>query len=152
VKKKKWQHAKTVGNKTESIVSTWFSELGINIKQEDTMRNTRTRNKGGIDFENDSIAIEVKHFTKSLTVKYKSEDHDLKWSQVELLNKKAIKGKISGLLITEDNETFYFIGIVNFILWWVDCKRKSINADIAKEIGYVVKCKEDLKRIIDRRC
>lgn len=148
--KKKFKHAKTVGNETESIVTPWLSDY--NCKQEDTMRNTRTRSKGSIDFEGDTVAIEVKHFTKLLTFKYKSEDHDIKWSQIEYLNKKHVESKVSGLLITENNQTFVFIPISSFIKWWIDIKRKSISIDIAKEIGYIITCKDDLKRVIDRRC
>jgi len=148
MKKKKWQHAKTVGNQTESIASEWLSKY--NCKQEDTMRNTRTRSKGSIDFEGDTVAIEVKHFTGLLTFKYKSEDHDIKWSQIEYLNRKSTEGKVSGLLITEDNKTFYFIPMCSFMIWWIDCNRKSINADIADNIGAEVHNKQELELIIDR--
>jgi len=43
MKKKKWEHAKTKGNKTESIAKDWLSKY--NCKQEDTMRNTRRNAK-----------------------------------------------------------------------------------------------------------
>ena len=148
MKKKKWEHAKTKGNKTESIAKDWLSKY--NCKQEDTMRNTRTRSKGSIDFEGDKVAIEVKHFTKLLTFKYKSEVHDIHWSQLEYLNKQLLKGKVSGLLITEDNKTFYFIHISSFMMWWVNCNRKSINVDIAKNIGVEIHNKEELELAIDR--
>jgi len=148
MKKKKYTSSKTTGNKTESIARDWLSKY--NCKQEDTMRNTRTRSKGSIDFEGDKVAIEVKHFTKLLTFKYKSNIHDLHWDQVEYLNKQSIKGKVSGILITEDNKTFYFIDISSFMMWWVDCNRKSINADIAKNIGVQVHNKQELELTIDR--
>lgn len=149
MKTKKYKHAKTVGNETESIVECWYQEAGIPYKREDTMRNTRTRSKGSVDFESENMAVEVKKFTKLLTFKYKSEDHDISWSQIEYLSKQHNKGKVSGLLITEDNETFVFIRISNFLKWWIDVKRKSINIDIAKEIGYVVRNSEDLKRVLE---
>jgi len=148
MKKKKYTSSKTTGNKTESIARDWLSKY--NCKQEDTMRNTRTRSKGSIDFEGDRVAIEVKHFTKLLTFKYKSNIHDLHWDQVEYLNKQSIKGKVSGILITEDNKTFYFIDISSFMMWWVDCNRKSINTDIAKNIGVQVHNKQELELTIDR--
>ncbi len=148
MKKKKWQHAKTVGNQTESIASEWLSKY--NCKQEDTMRNTRTRSKGSIDFEGDKVAVEVKHFTTLLTSKHKSEEHDTKCSQIEYLNKQELKGKVSGLLITENNITFYFIPMNGFMMWWIDCNRKSINADIAKNIGIEIHNKQELELIIDR--
>jgi len=37
MKKKKWEHAKTKGNKTESIVKDWLSKY--NCKQEDTEKH-----------------------------------------------------------------------------------------------------------------
>jgi len=146
---KKYKHAKSTGNETESIVEKWFQELGVPCKRENTMANTRTRSKGSVDFIGDTFAIEVKHFTKLLTFKYKSEDHDIKWSQIEYLSK-ASEDKVRGLLITEDNITFIFIHVNNFIKWWIDINRKSINIDIAKSIGYAVTSKEDLKRVIEK--
>jgi len=146
---KKYKHAKTVGNETESIVESWYQEAGILYKREDTMRNTRTRSKGSVDFESDTSAVEVKKFTKLLTFKYKSEDHDLKWSQIEYLNKQEIKGKVAGILISENNIEFVFIRISNFIKWWTDNTRKSINLDIAKSIGCVVLNSKDLKKALE---
>jgi hypothetical protein len=149
MKNKKWQSAKTVGNETESIVKTWLIELGYNFRQENTIANTRIRCKGSVDFTSDTFAIEVKRFTKLLTFKIGSEIHDLKWSQIEILNKACMNGKTAAILITEDNVEFYFINISTLLLWICNNSRKSINSTIAKEIGYIIKDKEDLKRVLE---
>jgi len=148
--KNKYVHAKTAGNITESIVEKWLQASAIDYKQENTMKNTRTRSKGGIDFEGSLIAIEVKKFTKLLTFKLKSDDHDIKWSQIEYLSKAKLKGKVAALLITEDNETFYFIHIRDFLFNWLHNTRKSINIDIANKIGAKCTNAEQLNDIIER--
>ena len=149
MKKNKYISAKTQGNITESIVESWLQELGIKYKQENTMSNTRTRSKGSVDFTGPNIAIEVKKFTKSLSVKILSEDHDVKWSQVCILSREHTKDKKSGLLITEDNISFIYIPIGSFLKWLSDTKRKSITFDIGAKIGYIVRNSEDLKRVLE---
>lgn len=135
---KKYKHAKTLGNETESIIEQWFIEAGIPYKREDTMRNTRTRNRGFVDFVGDNFAIEVKKYTKLLTFKLGSNTHDLHWQQIKYLNKECLKGKIAGIVITEDNQEFIFIHIRDFLFWWAKTTRKSINRDIALDIGRVI--------------
>lgn len=149
MKKHKYIHAKTQGNRTEAIVESWLQELGIKYKQENTMRNTRTRSKGSIDFLGPTIAIEVKKFTKRLEFSFKAENRDLKWSQLEELNKQRLKGKQSGLLITEDTESFIFIPVQNFLEWWSDNTRKSITFDIGAKIGHIVCNSEDLGKVLE---
>ncbi len=144
----KWKSSKTVGNETEAIVETWLQALNIPYKRENTMLNTRTRNKGSVDFVGDTFAIEVKRFTKLLTFKPLSNVHDLHWDQITFLSRERIKGKIAGILITEDNTEFVFVSIDNFLKWYRDCTRKSINMTIAKSIGYVVTSEQDLKRVL----
>jgi len=146
---KKYRHAKTVGNTTETIVEEWFKALNIPVTRENTMSNTRTRVKGSVDFTSDLLAIEVKRFTKSLSFKVNSEDHDLKWSQIGILNKARMKGKLAALLITEDDVNFLFIKIENFLHWFSNNNRKSITYDIGLQIGYVVRNKDDLKRALE---
>lgn len=135
---KKYKSSKTTGNETEAIIEQWLIQAGIPYKREDTMRNTRTRNKGSIDFVGDNFAIEVKKYTKLLTFKLGSNTHDLHWQQIEYLNKEYIKGKVAGIVITEDNKEFIFIHIRDFLFWWANTTRKSINRDIALDIGRVI--------------
>lgn len=149
MKKSKYISAKTQGNRTEAIVESWLQELGIQYKQENTMRNTRTRSRGGIDFLGPAIAIEVKKFTKRLEFSFRAENRDLKWSQVEILNRERLQGKCSGLLITEDNERFIFIPIQNFLDWWSNNTRKSITFDIGAKIGHIVCNAEDLGKVLE---
>lgn len=149
MKKHKYISAKTQGNKTEAIVESWLQELGIQYKQENTMRNTRTRSKGGIDFLGPDIAIEVKRFTKYLTFKVNSNVHDLHWEQICILFKAYRSGKKAGILITEDDETFLYIPIQSFMSWFSDNTRKSITFDIGAKIGHIVCNAEDLGKVLE---
>jgi len=147
--KKKYKHAKTTGNTTESIVEAWFKALNMPCERENTMLNTRTRNKGSVDFVGDTFAIEVKHFTGLLTFKAGSEQHDLHWSQIGILNKARLNGKIAAILITENDIDFLFIRIESFLNWYRNNSRKSINFEIGKTIGYIVRNEKDLKRVME---
>jgi len=147
--KKKYKSSKTFGNETEAIIEGWFNALGLPCKRENTMSNTRTRVKGSVDFTSDIMAIEVKKFTGLLSFKANSNVHDLHWDQVGILNKARMNGKIAALIITEDNINFLFIRIENFLKYYCDTTRKSINFEIGKTIGYVIKNKEDLKRVME---
>jgi hypothetical protein len=149
MKKSKYISAKTAGNRTEAIVESWLQELGIQYKQENTMRNTRTRAKGGIDFLGPDIAIEVKRFTDRLEFRILKENRDVKWSQVCILSREHTKGKKAGLLITENNEDFIYIPIGSFLKWLSDTNRKSITFDIGAKIGYIVRDAKDLGRVLE---
>jgi len=149
MKKSKYISAKTAGNRTEAIVESWLQELGIQYKQENTMRNTRTRSKGSVDFIGPDIAIEVKRFTKYLTFKVNSNVHDLHWDQICILYKAYHAGKKAGILITENDEDFLYIPIECFMEWFSNNTRKSITFDIGAKIGYVVRNTEDLGRVLE---
>jgi len=149
VKKKKYISSKTKGNITEKIISDWLTELGLKHIQEDTMKNTRTRSKGSVDLQGDTFALEVKYFTGSLTYRYGSnKSHKLHWDQVEYLSRTYNNGKVSGLIITSDNETFYFIHIRDFLMHWIKTKRKSINLDIASKIGVRITNSKELSEVL----
>jgi len=142
--------AKQVGNDLEKEVAELLNKAGIPYVQESTVTSGRKRSKGGVDFilKNPLGMLECKRFTKLLTVKLGSEDHDLKWSQVIILYREYMKGNVSGLVVQETNDkTLYFIHINDFMGWWIVNTKKSLNLTDVKEMGIKIL---DIKDIVGK--
>lgn len=139
----KYRHAKTQGNEAESIIESWLQLAGVEFKRENTQKGRR---KGSVDFEGELICFDVKKYTDRLTVSFKSEQHDIKWSQIEYLFEN--KNKVSGLICTEDCLTFYFVDISVFISWWIESNIKHLKTSDIENMGVKMACWEDLRRVV----
>ena len=149
-KKNYFRNAKAVGNDFESLILKMLDDAGIPYIQESTVTGSKKRVGGGVDIstKNPICFFECKRYTKSLSFKFNSEDHDLKWSQIKLLMKKRNEGRLSGLFIQETSDSdIVFIEITKFMLWYANNTRLSINADISKQIGLIVTDMDWIKEV-----
>lgn len=133
--------AKAKGNDFESLILRMLDDASVPYVQESTVTGSKKRVGGGVDImtKNPICFFECKRYTKSLSFKFGSEDHDLKWSQIQLLMRKRNEGHLSGLLLQEaSNDEIVFVEITAFMLWYANNTRLSITSEISKQIGKVV--------------
>ena len=98
----------------------------------------RQRTKGSIDFilENPEGYIECKRFTDRITYSLNSEQHDIKWSQIEFLHKKYLEGHLAGFIFQETyDKRLIFVHIRDFVIHWIKTSAKSMNVKQALIIG-----------------
>lgn len=137
----KYLSSKVVGNELENEVKELLIASGIPFKQESTVNMARKRVKGSVDFilENPIGFIECKKFTQRITFKYKSEDHDIKWSQIEFLHRKYLEGYLAGFILKENSDNrLIFVCISDFMRRWINVSSKSINVKQALSIGRII--------------
>jgi len=128
-------NSKQSGNQLENEVSRLLNAASIPHTREDTIKGKR---KGSVDFilDNPKAYIECKRYTSTLSFKYDSEDHDIKWSQLIILFKKHLEGYTSGLIVQESiDNRLYFIHIKDFMTWWITNTKKSLNLLDVQRIG-----------------
>lgn len=145
------RNSKAVGNDFESLILKMLDDAGIPYIQESTVTGSKKRVGGGVDIstKNPICFFECKRYTKLLSFKFGSEDHDLKWSQIQILMKKRNEGHLSGLLLQEaSNDEIVFVEITAFMLWYANNTRMSINSVISKQIGRVVGDMEWIKEVL----
>ncbi len=136
--RQKRYHSKSVGNDLESEVAKLLDEAGIPYVQESTVTSSKKRTSGSVDFtlKNPIGFLECKRFTKRLSLAFKSKDHDIKWSQVEFLNRKMLEGHISAWVVQESSDkTLIFILQRDLILWWANTQQRSLSLEMARKIG-----------------
>lgn len=149
-KRNLYKTSKVVGNDFESLILSMLDDAGIPYVQESTVTGSKKRVGGGVDIstKNPVCFFECKRYTKSLSFKLNSEDHDLKWSQIQLLMKKRNEGYLSGLFLKEaSSEEIVFIEITKFMLWYANNTRLSINYEISKQIGLIVTDMDWIKEV-----
>ena len=133
------------GRELEKKVAAMLEDAKIPYKWEDTLFH-KGRRKGGIDFKTDYAWIECKHFTDRLTYKLNSESHDIKWSQVCILNKHRLEGKTGGFILREEaDNSILWLDIERFLNHYTDSEKKSINIEELKEIAEEIKDMEFIK-------
>jgi hypothetical protein len=148
-KKQSLRNSKAVGNDFESLILKMLDDAVVPYIQESTVTGSKKRVGGGVDIvtKNPICFFECKRYTKSLSFKLNSNEHDLKWSQIQLLMKKRNEGHLSGLLLQEESDSkIVFVEIMAFMLWYANNTRMSINSEISKKIGRVV---DDMKWITE---
>lgn len=126
------------GKELEKQVAKMLDEAGKRYEWEDTLRHGG-RKKGGVDFVTPYSKIECKHFTKQLTYKVNSEDHDIKWSQICILNQHAINGLMAGLIVREETDNrMIWLPVKSLLKHYISTGKKSINLSEIEELGRVI--------------
>ena len=133
------------GKELEERVARMLEDAGIPYQWENTLYH-KGRKKGGIDFKTDTIWIECKHFTDRLTYKVNSEDHDIKWSQVCMLNNHNMNGQKAGFIVRElRDRRILWLPIKSFLKHYISSKKKSITVDELEGISTEIKDMEWIK-------
>jgi len=142
MKKKKWQHAKTIGNLGEAEIRTMALESGLTIIEESVVDNAKRRKKGNVDHIY-QLSIES-NFNNEIkwsndgryTFSPGSEKHDIKWSQIMFLrNRYKNHGEESGITFMMSSKNPVFVHIKDFMTKHANDLIKHIKHDEARKIG-----------------
>jgi len=146
MKYRKWRSAKSKGNDLENEVKHLLNLAGIPYEQESTMGEHGRRVSGSVDFiiKNPEGYIECKRYTKSITFKVNSNQHDIKWNQICFLSQR--RSSESGFIFQETNDKgLYYMNITKFLEVWANSNKSSMNLGDIKEHGTLI---EDFKWLI----
>ena len=147
--KTKSKSSKKIGNELENIVAQMLNQAQIPYSQETTTTSLKTRCKGNVDFKcyNPLAYLECKRFTKLISYKLNSENTDIKWSQIQFLNKARISNAKAGFILREaTHQELYYLSIESFIEHYCSNKKNSINLNDLKKIAQVITDLEFLKK------
>lgn len=141
-KKKKWEHAKTIGNKGEAIIREMALESGLTIIEESVVSNAKIRKKGNVDhiyqLNNESnFNNEIKMSDDGrYTFCPGSEKHDIAWSQIMFLRKRYLENnEESGITFLMPARNPVFVHIKDFMIKHANDLVKHIKYSEALKIG-----------------
>lgn len=142
LKQKKWQHAKTIGNKGEAIIRTMALESGLTIIEESVVDNAKRRKKGNVDhiYQLSSELNFNNEIKWSNDGKYTfspgSEKHDIKWSQIMFLrNRYKNHNEESGITFMAPSKNPVFVHIKDLMTKYANDWVKHIKYEEARKIG-----------------
>jgi len=116
-------------------VAKMLEDASIPYEWEETLYH-KGRKKGGVDFVTGYAKIECKHYTKRLTYKANSEDHDIKWSQVAILNQHSMNGLKAGFIVREQtDERLLWLPVRELLKHYISTGKKSITLKEVEKIG-----------------
>lgn len=153
MKKQRWT-PKAVGNDAEKLVDEIAHAAGLQWSSESVVDSAKRRSKGGVDrvyhlSGGRKLYAEIK-FSKDgrYTYKANSEAHDIKWTQIGILNKAHMDGHEAGFIFVTPDRTPVFVRISDFMRRYTETMVSHIKFAEAEAIGVKMDdmawCKEDL--------
>ncbi len=141
MKKTNW-HGSATGKEFEDRICDELDKLGIEYIREKVAHSASTakREKGKFDIyiPVPGICLELKKTSKDNLdfALDPNKQSKIKWHQIAALYRAYFtEGKKAGLLIKYSENKPIFVPIQAFMVWTTETKRKSINREIALEIG-----------------
>lgn len=140
MKQKRW-HGSATGNDAESIIDTMAAEAGLTWNTETTVDRARRRKSGSVDRrykldDGREFVIEIKHMNTGIySYKLNSDDHKIKWSQIQILWKEHLKGNEAGFIFMTTDKPPVFVHITDFMAHYTESRHNHIKYSEAELRG-----------------